>query len=248
MLIYSTCTYNTKENEENVQWMQQEFGAETLPVDIAKDWHITGGLTTHTFPVYRFLPYQTEGEGFFLAVLRKPFDRKNHGNEYLFQQKRSKRKTNIPVASKNILSVAKGWLLPHEDYQLSLKETSITVFPKAYENEWSLLEQYLRIVRSGTMVGDMKGKDMIPRHALAMSGLLRRDAFPTEEVDYAQALAYLQKKTIPLNKNFVSGYVLIQYKNVPLGFVKNMGNRVNNLYPSEWRVRSGYLPEEIRTV
>ncbi|KAA6314525.1 Ribosomal RNA small subunit methyltransferase F, partial [termite gut metagenome] len=248
MLIYSTCTYNTKENEENVQWMQQEFGAETLPVDIAKDWHITGTLTTHTFPVYRFLPYQTEGEGFFLAVLRKPFDRKNHGNEYLFQQKRSKRKTNIPVASKNILSVAKGWLLPHEDYRLSLKETSITVFPKAYENEWSLLEQYLRIVRSGTMVGDMKGKDMIPRHALAMSGLLRRDAFPTEEVDYAQALAYLQKKTIPLNKNFVSGYVLIQYKNVPLGFVKNMGNRVNNLYPSEWRVRSGYLPEEIRTV
>jgi NOL1/NOP2/fmu family ribosome biogenesis protein len=81
-----------------------------------------------------------------------------------------------------------------------------------------------------------------------MSGLLRREAFPTEEVEYEQALAYLQKKTILLNKNLVSGYVLITYKNVPLGFVKNIGTRVNNLYPSEWRIRSIYLPEEIRTV
>ena len=41
------------------------------------------------------------------------------------------------------------------------------------------------------------------------------------------------------------GYVLLMYKNVPLGFVKNIGNRANNLYPQEWRIRSGYLPEEI---
>jgi 16S rRNA C967 or C1407 C5-methylase (RsmB/RsmF family)/NOL1/NOP2/fmu family ribosome biogenesis protein len=248
ILIYATCTYNTKENEGNVQWMQQEFGAETLPVDISKDWNISGSLTKHTFPVYRFLPYKTKGEGFFLAALRKPFDSINHRSNYLLQQKRSNRKTNIPASSKKFLFVAKEWLLPHEDYQLLLKETSITVFPKVYENELSLLERYLHIVRSGTMIGDIKGKDLIPRHSLAMSDLLQRDAFLTEEVDYAQALAYLQKKTIPLNKNVVSGYLLITYKNVPLGFIKNIGNRINNLYPLEWRIRSGYLPEEIRTV
>jgi 16S rRNA C967 or C1407 C5-methylase (RsmB/RsmF family)/NOL1/NOP2/fmu family ribosome biogenesis protein len=248
ILIYSTCTYNTKENEENVQWMQQEFGAETLPVDISKDWNITGSLTTHTFPVYRFLPSRTQGEGFFLVALRKPFDKTSHGNEYVWQQKRSKKKTNIPVSSKKFLSVAKEWLLPHEEYQLSLKETFITVFPKVYENELSLLELHLRIVRSGTLAGEMKGKDIIPLHSLAMSRLLRQDAFPAEDVDYAQALACLQKKTIILNKNFASRYILIKYKNIPLGFVKNIGNRVNNLYPSEWRIRSSYLPEEIRTV
>ncbi|KAA6307840.1 Ribosomal RNA small subunit methyltransferase F, partial [termite gut metagenome] len=42
ILIYSTCTYNTKENEENVQWMQQELGAEPLSVDISDHWNITG--------------------------------------------------------------------------------------------------------------------------------------------------------------------------------------------------------------
>ncbi len=73
ILIYSTCTYNTKENEENIRWIRDEFGAEVLPLDIAEDWNITGNLLPgEHFPVYRFLPYKTKGEGFFMAVLRKP--------------------------------------------------------------------------------------------------------------------------------------------------------------------------------
>jgi NOL1/NOP2/fmu family ribosome biogenesis protein len=41
---------------------------------------------------------------------------------------------------------------------------------------------------------------------------------------------------------------LLTYQGIPLGFVKNIGNRANNLYPQEWRIRSGYLPEEVVTV
>ena len=44
ILIYSTCTYNTKENEENIRWIQDEFGAEVLPLEISRDWNITGQL------------------------------------------------------------------------------------------------------------------------------------------------------------------------------------------------------------
>lgn len=73
ILIYSTCTYNTKENEENIRWIRDEFGAEVLPLDVAEEWNITGNLLQgESFPVYRFLPHKTQGEGFFLAVLRKP--------------------------------------------------------------------------------------------------------------------------------------------------------------------------------
>ena len=73
LLIYSTCTYNTKEDEENIRWMHDEFGAEILPVDAPAAWNITGNLLAgEDFPVYRFLPHRTKGEGFFLAVLRKP--------------------------------------------------------------------------------------------------------------------------------------------------------------------------------
>lgn len=44
ILIYSTCTYNTKEDEENVRWIQEEFGAELLPLDVREEWNITGNL------------------------------------------------------------------------------------------------------------------------------------------------------------------------------------------------------------
>ena len=69
--MYSTCTYNTKENEENVRWIRDELGAEVLPLDVSAGWNITGNLLAgEDFPVYRFLPHKTQGEGFFLAVLQ----------------------------------------------------------------------------------------------------------------------------------------------------------------------------------
>ena len=71
LLVYSTCTYNREENEDNVAWIAGTLGAEVLPLDVPEEWHITGNLTGEAFPVYRFLPHRTQGEGLFLAVLRK---------------------------------------------------------------------------------------------------------------------------------------------------------------------------------
>lgn len=66
ILIYSTCTYNTKENEENIRWIRDEFGAEVLPLEISTDWNITGNLLSgEDFPAYRFLPHRTKGKDSF---------------------------------------------------------------------------------------------------------------------------------------------------------------------------------------
>ena len=46
ILIYSTCTFNTKEDEENARWIQQEYGAEPLTVQVQENWNITGDLFT----------------------------------------------------------------------------------------------------------------------------------------------------------------------------------------------------------
>ena len=64
----------------------------------------------------------------------------------------------------------------------------------------------------------------------------------------AQALSYLRREAIILDSSVPKGYVLVTYRHVPLGFVKNLGNRANNLYPQEWRIRSGYTPEELHPV
>lgn len=251
LLVYSTCTYNTKEDEENIRWMRDTFGAEILPLDIPADWNITGNLLAgEDFPVYRFLPHRTRGEGFFLALLRKP-EQEEEGLEENFQPSRRKlaascgKKKQASAISKEQLALVRRWLLSPDDYELSVVGTSVTAFPKAYLSELSSLQQSLRVIQSGVSLAEAKGKDLIPHHALAMNCLLCTDAFSHEEVTYEQAIAYLRKEAIVLSAAAPRGYVLLTYKDVPLGFVKNIGNRANNLYPQEWRIRSGYLPEEV---
>lgn len=77
IMIYSTCTFNTKENEENIRWMLQEFDCEVVPIETKPEWNITGSLLEgFTEPVYRFIPSISRGEGLFVCVLRKA----NHGD------------------------------------------------------------------------------------------------------------------------------------------------------------------------
>jgi hypothetical protein len=64
-------------------------------------------------------------------------------------------------------------------------------------------------------------------------------------VSLPDAIAYLRGQAIHL-ADVPLGIVLLTYKNEPIGFVKNIGNRANNLYPNEWRIRSGYLPGRSR--
>lgn len=95
-------------------------------------------------------------------------------------------------------------------------------------------------------MAQQKGKDLLPHPALALSQALNREAFPQAAFTYEQAITYLRRESITLPADTPRGYVLATYLGLPLGFVKNIGNRSNTLYPAEWRIRSSYLPEQIR--
>ena len=72
LFIYSTCTYNTKENEENIQWILDNYDAEVLDIPKDPSWQITGSLLPgFNHPVYRFIPGITRGEGLFVCAMRK---------------------------------------------------------------------------------------------------------------------------------------------------------------------------------
>ena len=248
LLIYSTCTFNREEDEDNVAWIARELGADMLEVPVEEAWGITGNLIGDSFPVYRFLPLKVKGEGFFLAVLRK------HAGEVETVEPRAekKKKGGKDVKGKapqlSVPKEAKDWLQIPGDYQLTINGTNVQAFPKLHETVYTLLQQYVKVIHAGITLGEMKGKDLIPHHSLAMSTALADGAFPKAEVTYEQAIAYLRKESLVLDAGIPRGYVLLTYQNIPLGFMKNIGNRANNLYPQEWRIRSGYLPEEIVTV
>ena len=72
LLIYSTCTFNTKENEENIRWILDNYEAKVLKVETKPAWNITGSLLNgFDEPVYRFIPGITKSEGLFICALRK---------------------------------------------------------------------------------------------------------------------------------------------------------------------------------
>jgi NOL1/NOP2/fmu family ribosome biogenesis protein len=91
-------------------------------------------------------------------------------------------------------------------------------------------------------VEQMEASMFVPSHAEALSLSLDRTKYAECEVSLDDALRYLHHETLTLAADVPRGYVLLTYRNIPIGFVKNIGNRANNLYPKEWAIRMDVRP------
>ena len=90
ILIYSTCTFNLKENEENVRWIIDTYDAEPIDIPTEPSWGITGSLLEgFDAPVYRFIPGITRSEGLFVCVLRKSGEWKVESGKRILKNKLS---------------------------------------------------------------------------------------------------------------------------------------------------------------
>ena len=90
ILIYSTCTFNIKENEENVRWIIDTYEAEPIDIPTEPSWGITGSLLEDfDAPVYRFIPGITRSEGLFVCVLRKSGEWKVESGKRILKNKLS---------------------------------------------------------------------------------------------------------------------------------------------------------------
>ncbi len=238
LLIYSTCTYNLEENERNLQYFVDNLKAEPLPVPISADWNIHTAIENDN-PAYRFFPHRTKGEGFFLAVMRKPDDDRHEIRE---KSKERKKKDEVKFPEQ-----AKSWLINSSNFSFETDKNILKAYPVQYDNEFKLIKSKLNVIHSGITLAEIKGKDLIPDQSLALSLALNREKFNTEEIELDKAISYLRKEAINLPEDCPKGFVLLTYKDIPLGWVKNLGNRANNLYPQEWRIRTGYTPDEIKS-
>lgn len=237
-LIYSTCTYNTAENEENIRWICDELGATPLSLPLDPAWGVSM-ISADNLPVHRFFPHKTKGEGFSLTLLRKEEDESR-----TVSRKKSKKNVRLP----DVPAAAKQWVLAPEEYQFELTNDLISAIPIRWMDTIKLLGEQLKVVSSAVEVATVKGKDLIPHFSLAFSSALNKEVFPQCELSWKEAVAYLRKEVFPLPDGIPMGYVLVCYKGFPLGFVKNLQGRANNLYPQEWRIRSSYLPEQNLTL
>ena len=119
---------------------------------------------------------------------------------------------------------------------LRQKGDTVTAVPASLGSDIMMLEQNLHVLAAGCALGTLKGSTLVPDADLALSTMLSEDAFPYADVDRETALAYLHRDAITLADS-PKGYLIIRYAGLPLGFVKNLGNRCNNLHPQSRRIR-----------
>ena len=223
ILIYSTCTFNREENEKNAQWIADELGADILPISHDPAWGITEGK-----PGYHFYPHKTKGEGFYICAFRK-----RGVATGAFRIPKQKNPVSETVEFKDIMQ---SWLQHPEQWTIRQQDRFVVAYPAKYKQLIEFLNSQFICISTGFGIGELRGKTVVPQHALAMLKDVNKNAFNKVELTLDQALSYLRNEALTL-PNAATGVVMVTYENVPLGFVKNVGNHCNNLYPKEWRIR-----------
>ena len=224
VLIYSTCTFNSAENEENIKWLSDSTGAEPVKTDTGSFDGITE-IEYRGITGYGFHPGRIKGGGFFIAALRKQED----ANPRHIRLKGSD--PGMPARISEKINAMTSF----DPENIIFTENRI-ITPAASRDLHRYLAERLNIVKSGTMIGEMKNESFIPAHDLAMSVKLNKSFWPRYAASWDDAIAFLRLEDLRI-PDMPVGRILVCYREVPLGFVNNLGKRTNNGYPQSWRIR-----------
>lgn len=250
--VYSTCTFNTRENERIADRMIADFGAEPVTVPLPEG----SGIVVDGKGCMRFLPTRLRGEGLFMSILRKPGEWTSAlighvASSPRREKKKSRNRGSVAELQPGARPSSKGsdfatlctpWL--RGDYDFLIRGEAIYARPTAFSHIYDLLDRHLDLLLPGLEVGTLKGRTAVPSQPLALTTALNtaESPFPTAEVDLDLALSYLRRESLPGFPDSPRGPLLLTFRpqglaaSLPLGFVNNLGSRANNLYPTPWRI------------
>jgi len=230
VLIYSTCTFNRRENEDNVLWLTENFAVEPLEVDASEPaaWGVecgdVGGVAT-----FRFWPHRVRGEGFFAAVMRKADGRAKR------TVPRARREPIVWLNRPDSRPLAEWVEAPEAMKFAEIGENSYAV----YRPQFQAVEELaggLNVIYSGVCMGRVFGGKLRPDHALALFCDLRRGAATESALSREEALDYLRKRDFADPARLAEGLNLLTFDGAPVGWIKRMGHRTNTMLPNNFRI------------
>jgi NOL1/NOP2/fmu family ribosome biogenesis protein len=246
ILVYSTCTFEPRENEQNIQRLYEKNPGMLSPVDWSPD--LSWGLTPveikvragKQFGFYSY-PHKVKGEGLFLSAMRV-----NSRN----QPRALKGNKNIlRTLTKEEQKIISDYAEYDASVQAVVYKEDVWLIPADYTDEIAFIAEKLSMRKAGIKAGMLIRNQFVPDHALAMSGFASK-AIPRVELSKEEALNYMQRKNVRVPEEVPVGWIIFTYDGLDIGWAKNLGNRVNNHYPAEWRIRKEprlnevFVPEE----
>ena len=224
MLIYATCSYSPQEDEEILDWLADNYDTEAVKAEIKDEWGIIETVSDKGMYGYRFFPDKVKGEGFFIAAVVK----KEEAEELPYPRYKTAHDKKIQQQA--------GYLLQREDLIFApVTKEQYSALPPEHEKDWHLMQKAVYLRNVGLNIGAPAGKDWIPSHEVALS-IESAGNLPCIEVNREQALRYLKREEMGL-EHPERGWRLVKYHGLGLGWVKLLGNRVNNYLPKNWRIR-----------
>jgi 16S rRNA (cytosine1407-C5)-methyltransferase len=207
-LIYSTCTFNRRENERVLAHLSTQHDPREINLTEL-------GLNTDQV-INRFFPHQTRGEGFSFFIVQKTGSTRTKAIK-----ERVKR-----VRFDEFRLDRDGEYVAHQDYVLFQTHPDIS----------NLFQKHLRLLKSGVQLGTYKKKKFIPSIELSLS-ISNQNFYPDLELSLDQAQAFLRCETFFIEAP-QRGIYQVTFEGIPLGYINHLGNRFNNNYPTNWRIRT----------
>jgi NOL1/NOP2/fmu family ribosome biogenesis protein len=187
-----------------------------------------------------------KGEGQYMALVRKNGEWESGAFAGVAGNAKGgkKHKGGKDAKGKNQVQFEKGCNYLPDNYIKVLQGDLVKGYREDLYERIRFVEENLRTVLSGIAIAEKKGKDYIPHADLALTevvaSMMASSSLPAGisavEVGREDALKFLAKEPL-LFPGAPMGYLLLVYCGLPLGFVKNLGNRSNNLLPMARRIR-----------
>lgn len=233
-LIYSTCTFNEQENEDMLRFICSEFSYEPVRIPLESSWGIVETkveIEDKSYYGYRFYPHKVDGEGFFICVLKRSEDAYSQEPQRIKDFKHPFIKSEGKIISQKLIETL---ALPENSSIYSLQGSYFRISSE-FQQHFEFLTRFLNIKYFGVELGKFNKEQFVPTHDWAVS-ILSKHGFYQHELTEKEALDFLRKEETHL-PGIPEGWVLVTFNHLPIGWIKNLGNRTNNNYPKEWRIR-----------
>lgn len=222
--IYSTCTFNAKENRENLAFIMEETGAELVQLNqkFALQEDLPG--------MYYLFPPHSTGEGLFFAVLQKTVRKENTKTAGQKNSVKEWKNTSGIWNKSGFISVEHKEILYQYHENAAVHFENLFKMPGLRNPGFALA----KIIRK-----EMKWNAFSP-----LSVGLETNAEAEINLENAsEVLAYLRRDNIlpdtelgAFLQSCQQKQALIMYRQLPIGWIFKAGNRWNNSWPMEWRV------------